>query len=168
MQIFHKEWVSVLLWEFVMICKYQIFLNNQTVLSVTLYEFKNVFEKKKKTWLIITSKNYCMLNLKYGNCVCTTEVLANSSCNKNMGDHEKLRVDTKTCVSVRIHVRWLHVYISVAVFFQLVWAGRVVWDGESGVGWGEVWDGVRWGGYKGETNSSLGDEGKHNYVQFSS
>lgn len=23
-------------------------------------------------------------------------------------------------------------------------------------------------GYKGETNSSLGDDGKHNYVQFSS
>lgn len=46
----------------------------------------------------------------------------------------------------------------VPVFFQLVWSGRVV---QGGVAWGG-------GGYKGETNSSLGDEGKHNYVQFSS
>lgn len=33
----------------------------------------------------------------------------------------------------------------------------------SGLGWD--WGG---GGYKVETNSSLGDEGRHNYVQFSS
>lgn len=44
------------------------------------------------------------------------------------------------------------VCVGAPVFFQLVW--------ESGVG--------GWRGYKGETNSSLGDEGKHNYVQFSS
>ena len=48
---------------------------------------------------------------------------------------------------------------SVPVFFKLIWSEQVVWNGVEGRGWE---------GYKGETNSSLGHEGKHNYVQLSS
>ena len=50
----------------------------------------------------------------------------------------------------------LLVRISVPVFFSV----SLVCTGGVGVGW--------CGGYKVETNSSLGDEGRHNYVQFSS
>lgn len=50
--------------------------------------------------------------------------------------------------------RYLYVHFGVPVFFQQVWLVWVLWRGG-----GEV---------KVETNSSLGDEGSHNYVQFSS
>ncbi len=47
--------------------------------------------------------------------------------------------------------RCFKVCISAPVLLQLGWSRR-----------------VEWGVYKVETNSSLGDEEKHNYVQFSS
>lgn len=63
------------------------------------------------------------------------------------------QVDEGARTKKKVHV------CSVPVFFKLIWSEQVVWNGVEGRGWE---------GYKGETNSSLGHEGKHNYVQLSS
>lgn len=70
-------------------------------------------------------------------------------------ERKHLKGHSGVCVNVRMHIcKGTCMCISVCLcFFQQVWLVWVLWRG------GEV---------KVETNSSLGDEGSHNYVQFSS